>query len=228
MHDTNDLDNPAYAALTSVHSRLAQRNGGALRYVPGTVRFLGLPSSPSPADWRDAAGLVEPDGRLAIIRARCEPPEGWRIIRKFDVVQMLEHDVTGSGHPGAVSLRPADVPEMLELVRLTNPGPFDERTVELGDYVGIRDAGALVAMAGERLRFTGWTEISAVCTAPGHRGHGLASQLVATLVAGIHRRHDRALLHVVTVNTDAIRLYERLGFRVRGRLTIALIAPGRE
>jgi GNAT superfamily N-acetyltransferase len=225
VHDTNDLDNPAYAALMSVHARFAQRNGRALRYVPGILRFLALPGSPSPADWRDAAELSEPGGRLAIIRADCKPPEDWSIIRRIEVVQMLEHDVKATTHPGVVPLGPADVPEMLELVRLTNPGPFAERAVELGDFVGIRCDGALVAMAGERLHLTGWTEISTVCTAPGHRGQGLASRLVATLVAGIHGRHERALLHVVVANTYAIGLYERLGFRVRRRLTIAVIAP---
>ena len=69
---------------------------------------------------------------------------------------------------------------MVELVSQTKPGPFLARTIELGEYAGIRCDGRLVAMAGERLRFDGWTEISAVCTAPTHRGHGMASGLVAS------------------------------------------------
>jgi ribosomal protein S18 acetylase RimI-like enzyme len=224
-HDAADLDNPAYAALTSIHARYAHRGGRAVRYMPGAVRFLGLPPSPSSADWRDAAELVESGSPLAVIGDRCAPPDDWRVISTFEVVQMLEQDVAGAEGPGVVSLGAGDVPEMLELVRLTNPGPFDERTVELGDYVGVRDAGVLVAMAGERLHFTGWTEVSAVCTAPSHRGRGLASLLVLTLVARIHERRERALLHVWTANTDAFRLYERLGLRARRELTIAVMVP---
>jgi ribosomal protein S18 acetylase RimI-like enzyme len=224
-HDVPALDNPAYAALTSVHARFAHRNGRAVRYVPGTVRFVGLPRSPSSAEWRDAAELIEPGSALAVIGDRCAPPDDWTVTRTFEVVQMLEHHVAASQGPGVVPLGAEDVPEMLELVRLTNPGPFDERTVELGDYVGIRDAGVLVAMAGERLHFTGWTEVSAVCTAPSHRGRGLASLLVLTLVARIHERRGRALLHVGTANTDALRLYEGLGFRARRELTIAVMVP---
>jgi predicted GNAT family acetyltransferase len=114
---------------------------------------------------------------------------------------------------------------MLDLVRRTDPGPFLERTIELGDYVGIRRDGQLVAMAGERLHFDGWTEISAVCTAPSDRGHGLASRLVGALIAGIQQRSERAFLHVLTTNTSAIRLYEELGFRVRRSLTISVLTP---
>ena len=101
-----------------------------------------------------------------MIGDRCAPPDDLRVTRTFEVVQMLEQDVAGAIGPGVVSLGVVDVPEMLELVRLTNPGPFDERTLKLGDYVGVRDAGVLVAMAGQRLHFTGWTEVSAVCTLP--------------------------------------------------------------
>ena len=114
---------------------------------------------------------------------------------------------------------------MLELVAETEPGPFLNRTIELGDYLGIRRDGALVAMAGERLRFDGWTEISGVCTIPTHRGRGLASGLVGALIAGIERRSQRAFLHVLSTNTSAIRVYEQLGFRIRRSATITVIKP---
>jgi predicted GNAT family acetyltransferase len=78
-------------------------------------------------------------------------------------------------------------------------------------------------MAGERLRLDGWTEISAVCTKPDHRGHGLASRLVGALIAGIERRSERVFLHVLATNTSAIRLYEELGFRVRQTATLTVV-----
>jgi predicted GNAT family acetyltransferase len=150
-------------------------------------------------------------------------PESFQVTHTFELVQMIGEHAEGVHDPEAATLGPADVPEMLELVRLTEPGPFFERTIELGRYVGIRRQGALVAMAGERLRFDGWTEISAVCTAPAYRGHGLASRLVSTLVADIQGRSERVFLHVLTDNTNAIRLYEELGFRTRRRRTISVL-----
>jgi hypothetical protein len=101
---------------------------------------------------------------------------------------------------------------MLELVAQTEPEPFLERTIELGAYLGIRREGVLVAMAGERFRLDGWTEISAVCTKSDHRGQGLASQLMSALIVGIQRRSETPFLHVLRTNTAAIRLYEELGF----------------
>jgi ribosomal protein S18 acetylase RimI-like enzyme len=185
--------------------------------------FLALPSPPSAQDWRDAAGLVEPGDYVAGRYGDAVLPDGWRAVQAFDLAQMLEERVTGVDCAEAITLGVADVPEMLELVAATEPGPFLSRTIELGAYLGIRREGALVAMAGERFHLDGWTEISAVCTKPDHRGQGLASRLVGALIAGIQRRSERAFLHVMSTNTQAIRLYEALGFRVRQHATLTVV-----
>jgi predicted GNAT family acetyltransferase len=222
--DDARLDNPAYAALSGAHSRFAQRSGRALRYAADIAPFLALPSEASRNDWRDAIELVPPGTVAATIHDGSPLPEALKVTHTFQLVQMIgEHTAGAHDDPEAVSLGSADVPEILELVRLTDPGPFLERTIELGRYVGIRRDDVLVAMAGERLHFDGWTEISAVCTAPTYRGHGLASRLVSTLVADIQDRSERVFLHVLTVNTDAIRLYEGLGFRARRGRTISAL-----
>ncbi len=221
--DESLLDNPAYAALSGAHARFAQVRGRVRRYAADVAPFLALPSSPSAQDWQDAASLVVPGTYVAVGYSAAELPDGWQAVRAFDVVQMVGDRVTGCECPEAIPLGAADVPEMLELVAQTEPGPFLTRTVELGDYLGIRREGALVAMAGERLRPDGWTEISAVCTRPDHRGQGLATRLVRALVAGIERRSDRAFLHVLATNTTAIRLYEELGFRVRQTATLTVV-----
>ena len=115
----------------------------------------------------------------------------------------------------AVRLTAADVPEMLDLIARTRPGPFRPRTIEMGVYLGIRRDGRLVAMAGERLHPPGWTEISAVCTDPAFRRRGLATRLVRAVAAGIRARGETPFLHAAADNTEAIRLYESLGFRLR-------------
>jgi ribosomal protein S18 acetylase RimI-like enzyme len=221
--DDARLDNPAYAALSGAHSRFAQRSGRALRYAADVAPFLALPSEASRTDWRGAIELVPSGTVAATIHDGSALPESLKVMHTFELVQMVGEAARGAHDPDAVTLRWADVPEMLELVRMTDPGPFLKRTIELGKYVGIRRDGALVAMAGERLRFDGWTEISAVCTAPRHRGQGLASRLVSTLVADIKHRSECVFLHVVTVNTSAIRLYEGLGFRPRRGRTISVL-----
>jgi ribosomal protein S18 acetylase RimI-like enzyme len=217
------LDDPAYGALCGAHARLAEVCGRARRYPADVAPFLALPSPPSAQDWRDAAELVAPGTYVAGRYGSGELPEGWQAVQAFDLVQMVEESVTGVDCAEAISLGADDVPAMLELVAQTEPGPFLPRTVELGDYLGIRCDGALVAMAGERFRLDGWTEISAVCTKPDHRGQGLASRLMGALIAGIQRRSERAFLHVMSTNTGAIRLYEKLGFRVRQTATLTVV-----
>ena len=219
------LDNPVYAALCGDHARFAQIRGRARRYPADIAPFFAVPSQPSANDWQDAAALVETGTYAAVLRDGAEGPPGWSAVRTFDVVQMIGERVTSGACPEAVSLDGADIPEMLALVAETEPGPFLARTIELGDYLGIRRDGALVAMAGERLRLDGWTEISGVCTRPTDRGQGLASALVGALIAGIQRRSQRPFLHVLDTNTNAIRLYEELGFRVRRGATITVMTP---
>jgi predicted GNAT family acetyltransferase len=217
------LDNPAYAALGGPHAGFAQVNGRVRRYEPDVAPFLALPSPPSAEDWRDAAGLVAPGTVVAVPHEAGELPEGWQPLRAFELVQMVGKRVSGAECPQAIVLTSADVPEMLALVQETEPGPFLNRTIELGDYLGIRREGELVAMAGERLRLDGWTEISAVCTKATHRGQGLASRLVGALIAGIQSRSERVFLHVLAANTGAIRLYEELGFTVRQTATLTVV-----
>jgi len=221
------LDNPVYAALCGPHARFAQVCGRARRYPIDVAPFLALPSPQSAQDWRDAAALVAPGTYAALRHDGAELPDGWQAVGSFDLVQMIGERVTGVSCPEATPLGAADVPEMLELVAETEPGPFLARTVELGDYLGIRHARKLIAMAGERFRLDGWTEISAVCTSPQYRGRGLASRLIGALAAGIERRSERVFLHVLSNNTGAIRLYEDLGFRVRQTATLTVVAPPR-
>ena len=217
------LDNPMEAALSGPHVRFALERGRVRRYQDDVAPFMSLPSQPSAQDWEDAAALVAPGGFVAILHTGIGLPHGWQTVQAYELVQMVGETVSGSRDPEAIALGSADVPEMIELVARTEPGPFLPRTIELGDYLGIRRDGTLVAMAGERLRLEGWTEISAVCTDPEHRGQGLASRLMGALIAAIQARSERVFLHVLATNTGAIRLYEELGFRVRETATLAVV-----
>jgi len=219
------LDNPAYGALTTRQAELAEVRGRVRRYPPDVAPFLALPPEPDADDWRDAAELIGPAGLTGVLRDG-PPPEGWSEARRFAVTQMIASDAIGEPDPEAVVLTAADVPDMLELVAATAPGPFLERTIALGTYLGLRRAGALVAMAGERMHLDGWTEISAVCTLPAFRGQRFSSRLVSDLMARIRGRGERPFLHVMTSNAPAIAVYASLGFTVRRTATIAVLAPG--
>ncbi|MFC0436961.1 GNAT family N-acetyltransferase [Kutzneria buriramensis] len=211
------LDNPARAALLGPHSHLAVHRGQVVRYRPDVAGFVTMPAEPGPRDWQDLAALVGPGARVALSAITAPPPPGWEIVADMAGVQLTGEQIPTAPEVEAVRLHDGDVPDMLDLVARTQPGPFLPRTIEMGRYLGIRRNGRLVAMAGERLRLSGWTEVSAVCTDPAYRGQGLASRLVLAVAAGIVDRGDTPFLHARAGNTTAIRLYETLGFRLRRR-----------
>ncbi|SEM71537.1 GNAT family N-acetyltransferase [Streptacidiphilus jiangxiensis] len=221
------LDNPAWAALTGPHAHLAERVGRAARYPAEVSPFAALADPADPRAWDDLATLVGPGRLTPVTGATAAPPEGWQTVESGQGVQLVAATLRTEPAPEAVRLGPDDVPEMLDLVARTKPGPFLPRTVELGTYLGLRRDGRLVAMAGERLHPPGWTEISAVCTAPDHRGQGLATRLVRAVAAGIRERGETPFLHAAATNTGAVRLYESIGFTLRRRTAFLLVrTPG--
>lgn len=217
------LDNPALSALRGPQARIALGPGPALRYPEDVCPFVALPDDPDDADWRSLTGVLGPGGTGVVPGLEGAPPPGWEIRMDLPGVQMVDVGMAAYPDAEAVRLGPADVPEMLALVARTEPGPFRPRTHELGTYLGIRRGDELVAMAGERMRPPGWTEISAVCTDAGHRGQGLAARLVRAVAAGIRERGEVPFLHAAASNTGAIRLYETLGFTHRRDLRFVLL-----
>ncbi|MDQ0603983.1 ribosomal protein S18 acetylase RimI-like enzyme [Streptomyces canus] len=215
------LDTPALASLTGPHAHFAERRGRVVRYPLDVSPWLALPDEPDADDWADLAALAGPGAEVPLPGYRGEVPDGWEITARIDGVQLVDDGVAAAPEPEAVRLGPADVPEILDLVERTRPGPFLPRTIEMGTYLGIRRDGALVAMAGERLHPPGWTEISAVCTDPAFRGEGLATRLIHAVAYGIRERGETPFLHAAAGNTGAIRLYESLGFRLRRRTAFA-------
>lgn len=219
--DTTVLDDPVGESLRGHHAHLARRLGRAATFQPEVATFSTVTAEPGAHEWTDLARLLG-SGQLAdMFSCAVAPPREWEPVFAIEGLQMIW---TGDREPagntaGAVELGAADVPEMLELTTRTEPGPFWPRTRELGTYLGIRANGALVAMAGERLRPPGWTEISAVCTAPEARGRGHAAHLLGALIARITARGETPFLHAAAANTGAIARYEALGFETRKTTT---------
>jgi ribosomal protein S18 acetylase RimI-like enzyme len=209
------LDNAAWAALNGPHQRFAERVGLAARYHPDVAPFVALADHRDPQAWADVAQLVGPGKTFAIAGDDVRPPAGWTSTSIGGGVQLVDVELDKSHDRETEVLGPDDVPDILDLVERAKPGPFRPRTIELGTYLGIRRGGELIALAGERMHPQGWTEISAVCTDAAHRGQGLATRLVRAVAAGIVDHGDRAFMHAASSNTNAIRLYESIGFRLR-------------
>lgn len=218
------LDNPLWAALTGPQAAFGTRHGRAARFDPEVSPFAAVADPGDPAAWADLRELVKPGERVIVAAPGLTVPAGWAG-DELPGFQLIGPGYAGAPAAEAVALGAGDVPEMLDLRERTRPGPLERRTVELGGYLGIRRGGALVAMAGRRMRVPGWTEISAVCTDPAFRGAGLATRLIAAVTDGLRAEGDLPFLHVAADNTGAIRLYEHLGFAIRTPVTFAGVTP---
>jgi predicted GNAT family acetyltransferase len=152
------------------------------------------------------------------------PTEEFKILLAETGEQMIgtpaESSISGVD---IVTLGAADVPAMLELTKLTNPGPFAARTHELGTFLGIRVDGQLVAMIGERMKPANYTEMTAVCVHPSHRGRGYAQALLGAISRQILARSEIPFLHVFSNNSSAIALYRRQGMHIRRRLHVTAL-----
>ncbi|WP_424809571.1 GNAT family N-acetyltransferase [Rhodococcus sp. 27YEA15] len=213
--EIHPLDDPVRQSLRGHHARFAHWVGRVARYDSTVAPFVGHPPELDDQDWDDLHTLIGPGGITGLRGFGHQLPTGWTALDHFGSVQMDGSALEVAVDPQARVLGTEDVPEILALIERAKPGPFLPRTIEMGTYYGIHVDGALVAMAGERMHPPGWTEISAVCTDSAFRGRGLGTRLVRTVAAGIRDRGERPFLHAVQSNTNAIRLYESLGFTLR-------------
>jgi len=216
------LDNPIWTALTTVQGeRFGELARDAARFLPEVTGLAGLRVHEHGA-LESLARLVKPGERTGLFldEALTWLPAGLARVDGAPLAQMVYDGDASAARiaDGIVELGPSDQPEMLALAQITRPGPFGARTAELGTFLGIREAGRLVAMAGQRMRLADRVEISAVCTDPAHLGKGLAARLMTAQLALLHRADLASpFLHVKAENARAIALYERLGFRIRRR-----------
>lgn len=220
------LSRPVWQSLTGYHARFSTGNDLARRFLPDVNMF----ASPR-EDTRDAmqalAQLIKPGEEVYILQ---EPeiliPADLSPLKQAMGVQMVYDgaDLDAYSSNGIIPLGDADAPDMQALAKLTEPGPFLARTHEMGRFFGVKEDGQLIAMAGERMRFDGFSEVSGVCTHPEFQGRGLAGRLSAHIARQILARGDIPFLHAWASNTGAIRLYQKLGFTLRCDMHAAILA----
>jgi predicted GNAT family acetyltransferase len=224
MTDPHPLDRPVWNALHSGWAALAQGNGRAVRLEPAFGPFAAAQDA-SPEAQAALAALAPDDGQLWIVETGpVAPPPGMAIVRTAALAQMVaEAPRPRAAALPALDLGDADAAEMRALAELTQPGPFAERTHRLGGFVGLRENGRLIAMAGERMRLPGLCEVSGVCTHPDRRGRGLAGALMSIVIARMTARGETPFLHSYASNAGAIALYESLGFKRRREMVVTVV-----
>jgi predicted GNAT family acetyltransferase len=218
------LDKLIWTALTTRQAQLSEGDERARRFQTDIGPFAAA-LDPSEASVASLAELIPTDGDVSLLEpSPPTAPSNVEVTFTAPGVQMITHSFTrvAAKDLPIEPLGDADAAEMLALALLTRPGPFRARTHTLGRFIGIRDNGKLIAMAGERLQTDDFIEISGVCTHPDYRSRGYGAALLTTVGQRIIDEGKTPFLHAYASNTGAIALYKRLGFAHRCDVTHAV------
>lgn len=217
------LDRLIWTALTTRQAHFAE-GGEQARRMRAAIGPFAATADASPEAAAALAAQIPDGGDISLLEPNPPAlPAGASLAMSRAGVQMLARELTADGRSFPIEpLGDADAAEMRALAELTKPGPFRAETHRLGRFVGIRDGGRLVAMAGERLQIDGFIEVSAVCTHPDYRGRGYGAALMRTVGARICAEGAQPFLHSYADNTGAIALYRKLGFTHRADVTHAV------
>jgi len=214
------LDNAVWTALTTKQAQHVQSSALARRFPP-EMTVLGALADNTAMAFDSLAQLIQRDAVTLYFTSPPQIPTGWEIVRAVELHQMVQEteappSASNFAAPDVIELTPADVPEMSVLYTATRPGrTLCSRIQKLGQFLGIREDGKLVAMGGLRLHLPGYRDITTVATLPSHEGRGYATAIVRALIERIRSRGDRPFLTVRSDNTRAVDIYHRLGFKER-------------
>lgn len=217
IHDHfTKLDNPAWWALNGVQRSFSGGGAVAKRFRRGILPFAAYDQA-STENIAALDELLEPGEVFFLIGALSSLPSHWELIGELPCAQMILQRPVGEipSETPVTPLTASDRDDMFDLINKVQPGYYEPDTHQLGNYYGIRQEGQLVAIAGERIRLDGLTEVSAVCTDPDHTGRGYAQLLTKQVCRHNLEQGITPFLHTLTTNERAIRMYEYLGFRQR-------------
>ncbi len=221
------LDNPIWNSLHTEDAKMNLGTESIAIYSPEISPFVGLENWDT--DSQEKLFDFLPEGRTVstLIAQPFILSKKWDLVFSLGLFQMVcTKPKLFNGPVVAIQTLGEDqIPAMIELTAMTKPGPFTQRTIEFGNYIGIFENEQLIAMAGERLHLTDFSEVSAVCTHPSHVGKGFAAVLVNQLSNQIQKTGKTAFLHVRQDNQRAISLYQGLGFEIRTEIYFAVIKP---
>ncbi|RAJ77530.1 FR47-like protein [Chitinophaga dinghuensis] len=220
------LDNPVWQSLQTIQRYFAHGTESVQRYTADVLPFMGY----DPEQFNgleELAPWIAPTGEaLFIVGELPVLPENWEVITELVCSQMVctSKPAVITHQEEVILLTEAHREEMVDFVNEGQPGYFLAQTPSLGNYYGIRKHGKLVALAGQRMRMPGLTEVSAVVTHKDHRGKGYAGILTRHVSQAIFDAGDIPFLHVIHSNQGAINIYERIGFAERRQISFWKIA----
>ena len=134
------LANPVWQALAEAPSAFVERCIGGARYLPEFAPFGATPDY-TPQQISQLADMLLPGQRLALVTPNKQQlPSDLELVREAIVYQMVcTNRINRSSDTRIEQLGHDDVAAMIRLAEMTEPGPFNLRTNELGHFFGIKE-----------------------------------------------------------------------------------------
>src|ERR1700743_734549 len=154
------LDNPIWTALTTKQASLAHTSALARRFSP-EMTLLGALAANTAMAFDSLAQLIQRDPVTLYFSAPQNFGAQWEVLRAVELHQMVQENPVTAEQDGpkheVVELTVNDLPEMTEIYAATRPGrSLCQRIQKLGNFLGVRAEGKLVAMGGLRLHLAGY------------------------------------------------------------------------
>jgi predicted GNAT family acetyltransferase len=116
-------------------------------------------------------------------------------------------------------LRPEDAERVAEIMRSADSAWWGDITtedrresLEKTYWLGIKQDGKMVSVGNTR--FVDWgSNVGIIATDGSYRNKGYATSIVSALVKEILNRSSAALIHVVSNNCPALRVYSKIGYK---------------
>lgn len=213
------LDNPVWYSVSETHKNFGIDFGTIKFYHPDYCPFGGFIALDNMEQFiSEYAKLAS---NFFIIGQKPNVPHSLKLNNELICLQMIIHNkIEGEIEDQIVKLEEEHLEDLLGLVKIVYPEYFKKKTSSLGNYYGIYKNNQLVAVTGERMQMDEFTEVSAVITHPEHTGKGYAKQLVTHTANAIFAKNKTPFLHVAESNVGAIKLYEKLGFETRAKISV--------
>ncbi|MCV9929096.1 GNAT family N-acetyltransferase [Flavobacterium sp. LS1R49] len=222
--DYTKLDNPAWHSLSETHKEFQVDYNTIKFYHPDYCPFGGFMTSENISNAIDEYSKLTDS--FFIVGEKPQLSNQLELKKELICLQMIIYNrIDIEIKEEIIPLTTNDHNDALfELVSLVQPGYFKRKTALLGNYIGIFKDSKLIAVTGERMKMNDFTEVSAIVTHPDYTGQGYARQLIAHAVNNIFDQNKTPYLHVVENNIGAIKLYEKLGFTTRRKMSLWYIS----
>ena len=214
--------NPAWAALTGRQADIAHRKGDAVRAIGSETPMAALRDPQDPSAWDCLRSLLRHGEAASVLAHRLAAPGNWEVLHERVVMQLAAKPTTAEPNLDASIFTGMGLTDREWIDRIGTPGPMPwPARIALRR----RGRGRVTAIAGDRLKLEGWTEVAACGIDLTSRGRSKLARLAAIQAASVRIRGDEPFVYAPADDVRLLHELQESGFRVCATGRFAHVRP---